>query len=66
VNVQVENSLTTGRPMVDTDVVAIRMVLVIKQGLGPIEGWQQGLLFFRRGLKQRGDMALRDDQDMAR
>jgi hypothetical protein len=66
VDVKVGHRLAASLAVVDADVVAVRFVAFVQNGLGFIECSQQGGLFFRRGIEQSGEVASGNDDGMAR
>ena len=66
VDVQVRNGLPGSRPVVDSDVVALRLELSIHDCLGSVEQRQQLRTFVTLKLKERADMPVGDDEGVAR
>ncbi|MCW3480229.1 hypothetical protein OL229_11790 [Neisseriaceae bacterium JH1-16] len=60
------DALAGRRTDIDTDVVAIRPVVALEQRAGLVEQAQQRLLLCVIGIEIAGDVAVRDNQQMAR
>ncbi len=64
-NMQMRNGLARSRSLIDSDVVAIRVMRFIEYRPGIIQGLEQGELLGVRCLEQSGDVPLRNDKRMA-
>ena len=65
VDVQVRYGLPGSRPVVNSDVVALRLQLSIHDCFGSIEQLQQFCTFVAFKLKERTDMPVGDDEGVA-
>jgi hypothetical protein len=65
VNVKMRDCLTSGRAIIDADVVAVRSEFHLDCGLGAVKKGKQIDAFLGAQVKQRTDMALRNDECVA-
>ncbi len=58
--------MTPQKPVIDTDVVALRAELFVGNSLGLVQQGQKLCAFIRFKVKERADVSLGDDQGVAR
>jgi hypothetical protein len=65
-DVQMRHSLPSGRSLIDSDVVAIRVMSFVENRPRSAQSLEQGELLGVSCLEQRGDVPLRNDERMSK